>query len=1186
MISGIFPKRLEDLSKMASDNYERYAELLKEAKEPIDIERLAEDFKKETDKYLEQPELVDEKLKKLLDELTSQIANPQSDLHYHGAFKIIYQIIKLSGMKNIGRRLPHDIDKLPLIIELLSKEDPRIKNNWETRYSLTIWLAILVLVPFDLDQFDPTMNMRISERIYQMLTNSLTYYDSCQQVTTFCLAKFFSRPDVIESREFIDRFMVLSLEVIDKAKLEIPGTEGDIALIGYLRTFGHMYKYVPRVAMKRLSLDILNSLSKLDLDRMDRILVSYLSVKVMVRAALSLLPTREPEWRYKRAKKIIGRTKGSSTPSKDASQVQSEDEEEPAQVFELILNILLYGAQNLQTKIRWSAAKGIARIAGRLSEDRACEIVELVLDTFFKPDSSEYAWHGGTLALAEMCRYGFILEKYFPRVTDIVKDSIVFDRLRGSAATGSHVREAACYICWSMSRTYEQDIIKPYVPAIITNLLCAMLFDRELHCRRAASAAFQEVIGRQGTYNEKDLNILTDLDYFSLGQRPQTYMTLALKVVDMDKSYAEVFVRHLIEKKVGHWDIEVRRLVGDTLSALMLHSEMDFVDNYVVPTLIEMSNQDEDNTLKHGAILALAKVIRGLITLEYKFKPEHVEFVGSISGKCEKYFKVRQLASMYMDAISQLVISAEKASFKYDEDSDTLKQWHSIVLSALDTDEEQVRESGALAFLSLYSFYFVNNKSIQDNLLTTLNNNLKHPNESTRCGALQSLAKLTQVPSQLIGESKSIKRDSDIVNILLISISSYVSKETYEKDLDKVFAGSKATACEALVEAIRNLDDISLIASTNLIQAAFDALLTKIQDYTFDRRGDIGVIVRRGSIRSLRDLTLYLLARGKYSLFHEERTRTLIARLLQQAVSYHDSTRDDAGKAFYELINSDLPSENIPHKERIIELLNKFQVNETFDWRNESIPIFVNLLSKTEYNHDLWVGLISGVGQASSIGSKPFRVALADYIRYIDRPEADDEREQVFLSFLSTIEAVKTIDRTLLTSMTMIDFLLTEGLMDHNICGERLIKFCWDRRGTNDPKRLVCVSRAVATMLSFPSKIQLEALKRALALLANGYSKIRTFTADQLYSNIVANQSELEETLNLSHNTLGDSKAYELVKMKSDNKKANINEALNVLISTNWGEPLEKVRPIRDEICQLLTIDPSTVKNLAQSPTK
>jgi hypothetical protein len=75
---------------------------------------------------------------------------------------------------------------------------------------------------------------------------------------------------------------------------------------------------------------------------------------------------------------------------------------------------------------------------------------------------------------------------------------VQFDVRRGQSSVGSHVRDAACYSYWAFARAYAPSILKPFVPELSRSIVLAFLFDREVNCRRAASAAFQECVGRQG----------------------------------------------------------------------------------------------------------------------------------------------------------------------------------------------------------------------------------------------------------------------------------------------------------------------------------------------------------------------------------------------------------------------------------------------------------------------------------------------------------------------------------------------------------------------------------------------------------------------------------------------------------------------------------------------------------------
>jgi tubulin-specific chaperone D len=75
--------------------------------------------------------------------------------------------------------------------------------------------------------------------------------------------------------------------------------------------------------------------------------------------------------------------------------------------------------------------------------------------------------------------------------------ALKFDLRRGNYSIGSHVRDAACYVCWSFARAYAPEVLAPHVPELANSLVVISVFDREVNVRRASSAAFQENVGRQ-----------------------------------------------------------------------------------------------------------------------------------------------------------------------------------------------------------------------------------------------------------------------------------------------------------------------------------------------------------------------------------------------------------------------------------------------------------------------------------------------------------------------------------------------------------------------------------------------------------------------------------------------------------------------------------------------------------------
>lgn len=215
---------------------------------------------------------------------------------------------------------------------------------------------------------------------------------------------------------------------------------------------------------------------------------------------------------------------------------QNEDIEEEIHVpseIEEIVDELLQGLRSASSDIRWSAAKGLGRVTSRLPKEFGDEVVGSVIE-ILNPLEENEAWHGSCLAIAELAKRGLLLPSRLETMVPLLLEAMVYDEMKGYMSVGQHIRDAACYICWAFARAYEPQVIKPFINRIAAGLLVTTVFDREINCRRAASAAFQESVGRLRTFPH-GIDILTKADFFSVGMRTNSY----LEISDYIAQYAD-----------------------------------------------------------------------------------------------------------------------------------------------------------------------------------------------------------------------------------------------------------------------------------------------------------------------------------------------------------------------------------------------------------------------------------------------------------------------------------------------------------------------------------------------------------------------------------------------------------------------------------------------------------------------
>ncbi|XP_032665770.1 tubulin-specific chaperone D isoform X2 [Odontomachus brunneus] len=571
------------------------------------VERNRDRFNFILSQYQDQHQLLDPYLERILGSLLSIIKDDCcAESIKHNAFKYLFIIMSVKTYKKIVTYLPHEVVDLLPVLRMLEKQNPHDVETWETRYVLLIWLSIISKIPFPLSRLETSENVDPERTIVVRILKVCKLYclskDACAVAAVFLISNFLTRSDV--KKLYLEEMMMWCLKCIE----DDPLRHGPLAVIASI------LKHSAREDVKPYSQMLLDNMLKLRLNDNPADLIRKFGIKVVQRIGLVLLRTKLASWRYQKTSRPISIMPNIKTDDITESVIDfkktisndNEDQEIPPAI-EDIIEQLIQGLRDKAITIRWSAAKGIGRITARLPVDLADDVLGFVLN-LFSGRESDSAWHGGCLALAELGRRGLLLPHRLSDVIPVVLQALVFDEPRAYGSIGYLIRDAACYICWSFPRAYDPHVFEPYVKEIAAMLLVVTCFDREINCRRAASAAFQENVGRQGNFPH-GINILTVADYFEVGVRSHTYLKISVQIAQYEE-YTKPLIDHLVTKKVTHWDTAIRELSARSLFNLTA-ADPHYMISTVLLTLLDMLNSIDLN-VRHGAVLATAEILEAL----------------------------------------------------------------------------------------------------------------------------------------------------------------------------------------------------------------------------------------------------------------------------------------------------------------------------------------------------------------------------------------------------------------------------------------------------------------------------------------------------------------------------------------------------------------------------------------------
>ncbi|PON61914.1 Coatomer beta subunit [Trema orientale] len=608
------------------------------------------------------------------------------------------------------------------------------------------------------------------------------------------------------------------------------------------------------------------------------------------------------------------------------------------------------------------------------------------------------------------------------------KQALRYDIRRGPHSIGSHIRDAAAYVCWAFGRAYYHSDMRNILDQLAPHLFTVACYDREVNCRRAAAAAFQENVGRQGNYPH-GIDIVNTADYFSLSSRVHSYTHIAVLIAQFE-GYLYPFAEELIYNKI---DQGLRELAAEAFSALVKYDPVYFADS-VLEKLIPCT-LSSDLCMRHGATLAVGGLVLALHHCDYALTSDKQKRVAGVIPAIEKARlyrgkggEIMRLAvSRYIECISIICLSlTEKIKRGL---LDTLNE-------NLRHPNSQIQDASVKALKQFVLAYLVApDISGTNDIMSKYLELLTDQNVAVRRGSALAIGVL---PYKLL-----VRRWKDVLTKL--SSCCAIEENPDDRDAEARVSAVKGlvSVCEILTQE-KSIDDkpsgedkmdLILLIKNEVMASLFKAL----DDYSVDNRGDVGSWVREAAMIGLERFESSSELHNSdmventqsSSIFDTHLATTVVGGICKQAVEKMDKLREAAAKVLHRILYCKIVYiPRIPYRKKLEEIVPE---KTDLKWAvpTFSYPRFVQLLQFSCYSKLVLSGLVISIGGLQESLRKASLSALLDYLEAVEIGNEDDRKSREYMlstDMLWVLQQYRRCDRVIVPTLKTIEILFSNKI--------------------------------------------------------------------------------------------------------------------------------------------------------------
>lgn len=1038
---------------------------------------------------------------------------------------IVYILTKVRGTKNVRKYLGHDVADLePIIFFLLSSEE---KVPWETKFFLLVWLSVVLMIPFDLKRFDFEI-VRVyymghfSEQQFDLiellildyLKRSLKCSARIGEAVSLSVSVLFRRTEMRDLQIYQDLIFWGLDEILNKEnvyqifyktniyqalKSTIKDSKREFADSIYKDIFAKLdeIKNQPREVPDPSNLKYENL--RFTFGLVEKLLRPNPSRPIYRTAKKQLLETSEGQ--INEVPMITNTSKDEmyntpqaiqdfkKTANPNTEMIDESENLEYLSLIEYVMDIVMDALGDADSGIRYLAAKNLASIAYKLPEALSDELLNAILQLL--ETNSENSMHGVCLCIGEFCRKGILGPQFLDVIIPLLKRALLFEEYQANYSTGFIVRDAACYISWTFAKAFDAQIMNKYINDFAVTLLVCALFDKTGNCRRAAAASFQENVGRQG-YFPHGIEIISEMDFFSVGFKQNSFLKIAPFVAHFN-NYTIPFIDHLSKVKIYHIEKDTRNSACKSLGLISLF-DVDYVTSKVLPVLLEDA-KNKSIQKRHGALLAIACVLLSYsgntkIMYEKEKANENIfkksldinerklvksgqymkEFLAEFEALKQQNF-INRLSKEQIEAIIALPSTIIQLGLlkgkggeitrialmylifsvslsKIELSHKTIEYYFFMIEECLRTTIDDIHDSAVEAFKEFSIVYLESKPELYDNYLEIF---------------------LKRIETEVI---KDIKKS---FSRAVSAFGPQIVTRKLNKTFDVLIANSKINKNipmndpeirkNCIFSTIKLLIKVSQASQDpSLFKRVFDMLGTTVNDYSIDKRGDIGLIIREEVIDSFLELWTFISSLDHNNpvsqLFMNEFIEKQIGMVLTQVFEPNDKLRLKGGFVLQSLVKNlfnKLP--DFPAKADVAAIFNdqalreKFQIHQDKYFENYDISLIDNkqflsytlnvdfiffwniprcsfeqtteLIKQQKLNYYIVKGLVLSIASANEVLSKCSFESLKAAIE--DKPEL---QVLVLTNILKVAQYFKNKEKFFVACMRTAQLLIKNDLID------------------------------------------------------------------------------------------------------------------------------------------------------------